>query len=137
MLHLEFARSSHSSWSRGDAFGGMFGEVVLVLRHHPDCQELGFSQQQRDASEIICTPNEPSSTRSTNAGGCSSLAMSADHYLAPALSLKAEECEFAARLAAAVRSREEAAKPARQGLIISIAIVSSLWGPLAHFASGR
>lgn len=24
-------------------------------------------------------------------------------------------------------------KPAREGLIISIAIVSSLWGPLAHF----
>lgn len=115
----------------------MFAEVMLMLRHHPHFQELGFSRQQKDASEIICAPKKPSSPRSTNAGGCSSPAMSADHCLAPALSLKPKEWEFAARLAAAVRSGEEAAKPARQGLIISIAIVSSLWGPLAHFASGR
>lgn len=66
----------------------MFAEVMLVLRHHPHFQELGSSQQQRDAPEIICTPEKPSSPRSTIAGGCWSPAMSADHQLAPALSLK-------------------------------------------------
>lgn len=73
-LHLGSGRSNHSFWSwapRGDAFGGTFAEVVLMLRHHPRFHELGISQQQRDVSEIIQAPKKPSSPRSTNAGGCS------------------------------------------------------------------
>lgn len=90
-------------------------------------QQLGISQQQRGASGTIHAPNQPSSPRSTNTGGCSFPAMLAELCLAPPLSLNPKDWEL--------RSREEEAKPACGGLMISIAIVSSLWGPRAHRVS--